>query len=224
MKHYFCTKSTLMDLIFKGIITGLILSIMVGPVFFVLLETSIRKGIKAAVFFDLGVLFNDILYILIAYFFYQQVSTIMEHEDTSFLQGVGGVLFVLYGVYYLVWKKVDAQDLDTSFGGKQNTKGYILLFIKGFLLNLANPMVVFYWFSVMTIAYGDSSLDRNTAIIVFVSVIVITFFSIDFLKILGAKKLRPLLDPRRLSFLNKFIGLVFIAFGTFLVFRGIIGY
>lgn len=213
-----------MDLIFKGIITGLILSIMVGPVFFVLLETSIRKGIKAAVFFDLGVLFNDILYILIAYFFYQQVSTIMEHEDTSFLQGVGGVLFVLYGVYYLVWKKVDAQDLDTSFGGKQNTKGYILLFIKGFLLNLANPMVVFYWFSVMTIAYGDSSLDRNTAIIVFVSVIVITFFSIDFLKILGAKKLRPLLDPRRLRFLNKFIGLVFIAFGAFLVFRGIIGY
>ena len=213
-----------MDLIFKGIITGLILSIMVGPVFFVLLETSIRKGIKAAVFFDLGVLFNDILYILIAYFFYQQVSTIMEHEDTSFLQGVGGVLFVLYGVYYLVWKKVDAQDLDTSFGGKQNTKGYILLFIKGFLLNLANPMVVFYWFSVMTIAYGDSSLDRNTAIIVFVSVIVITFFSIDFLKILGAKKLRPLLDPRRLGFLNKFIGLVFIAFGAFLVFRGIIGY
>ena len=213
-----------MDLIFKGIITGLILSIMVGPVFFVLLETSIRKGIKAAVFFDLGVLFNDILYILIAYFFYQQVSTIMEHEDTSFLQGVGGVLFVLYGVYYLVWKKVDAQDLDTSFGGKQNTKGYILLFIKGFLLNLANPMVVFYWFSVMTIAYGDSSWDRNTAIIVFVSVIVITFFSIDFLKILGAKKLRPLLDPRRLSLLNKFIGLVFIAFGAFLVFRGIIGY
>ena len=213
-----------MDLIFKGIITGLILSIMVGPVFFVLLETSIRKGIKAAVFFDLGVLFNDILYILIAYFFYQQVSTIMEHEDTSFLQGVGGVLFVLYGVYYLVWKKVDAQDLDTSFGGKQNTKGYILLFIKGFLLNLANPMVVFYWFSVMTIAYGDSSWDRNTAIIVFVSVIVITFFSIDFLKILGAKKLRPLLDPRRLGFLNKFIGLVFIAFGAFLVFRGIIGY
>lgn len=213
-----------MDLIFKGIITGLILSIMVGPVFFVLLETSIRKGIKAAVFFDLGVLFNDILYILIAYFFYQQVSTIMEHEDTSFLQGVGGVLFVLYGVYYLVWKKVDAQDLDTSFGGKQNTKGYILLFIKGFLLNLANPMVVFYWFSVMTIAYGDSSWDRNTAIIVFVSVIVITFFSIDFLKILGAKKLRPLLDPRRLRFLNKFIGLVFIAFGAFLVFRGIIGY
>ena len=82
-----------MDLIFKGIITGLILSIMVGPVFFVLLETSIRKGIKAAVFFDLGVLFNDILYILIAYFFYQQVSTIMEHEDTSFLQGVGGGAF-----------------------------------------------------------------------------------------------------------------------------------
>ena len=56
-----------MDLILKGIVTGFILSIMIGPVFFVLLEISIRKGVKAGIAFDIGVLVNDFLYILIAY-------------------------------------------------------------------------------------------------------------------------------------------------------------
>ena len=63
-----------MNLILKGIVTGFILSIMIGPVFFVLLETSIRKGIRAAIAFNIGVLLNDILYILIAYVFYSQVA------------------------------------------------------------------------------------------------------------------------------------------------------
>jgi threonine/homoserine/homoserine lactone efflux protein len=213
-----------MDLIFKGIITGLILSIMIGPVFFVLLETSIRKGIKAAIFFDLGVLINDVVYILIAFFFYQQVSTVLEHEDTTLLQIVGGALFLAYGAYYFLWKKVDAQDLTTTVGGSHSAKSYILLFIKGFLLNLANPMVVFYWFSVMTLADGGATMDRNTAVVIFVAVILFTFFSIDLLKIMGAKKLRPLLNARRLRFLNKFIGIVFIVFGVALAARGILGY
>ena len=85
-------------------------------------------------------------------------------------------------------------------------------------------MVVFYWFSVMTIADGGASMDRNTAVIVFVTTILVTFFSIDLLKIMGAKKLRPLLNAKRLNFLNKFIGMVFIVFGAALAVRGVLGY
>lgn len=212
-----------MDLILKGIITGLILSIMIGPVFFVLLETSIRKGIKSAIFFDLGVLLNDIVYILIAFFFYQQVAGLLEKEDTTLLQIAGGSLFLIYGAYYFFWKKTDAHDLHTSVSKGGSAKGYILLFIKGFLLNLANPMVVFYWFSVMTLA-DNGEMDRTTAVMIFVSTILITFFSVDLLKIIGAKKLRPLLNASRLRFLNKFIGLVFMVFGVALIVRGILGY
>ena len=35
---------------------GFLLAFAVGPVFFTLIETSITKGFKAAVFFDLGAL------------------------------------------------------------------------------------------------------------------------------------------------------------------------
>ena len=34
---------------------------MIGPVFFLLLETSIRKGVRAALAFDCGVLLSDLI-------------------------------------------------------------------------------------------------------------------------------------------------------------------
>ena len=64
----------MVELILKGVLTGFILSIMIGPVFFVLLETSIRKGVRAALAFDLGVLLSDLIYVLIAFIFSSEIN------------------------------------------------------------------------------------------------------------------------------------------------------
>ena len=47
---------------------GFILAFAIGPIFFTLIETSITKGFKAGVFFDLGALSADLVFITIAYF------------------------------------------------------------------------------------------------------------------------------------------------------------
>lgn len=211
-----------MDLILKGIVTGFILSIMIGPVFFVLLETSITRGIKAAVAFDLGVLVNDLLYILIAFFFYNEIADLSKGNDNSVLKLVGGGLFIVYGIYNFNKKvketRVDAIDVAES------KWGYVLLGLKGFLLNLANPMVVFYWFSVMTLG-AENTPDGSSkySMIVFLGTILITFFSFDLLKIIGAKKLRPLVTKNLLKGLNRLIGIVFVGFGVVLIVQAILG-
>jgi threonine/homoserine/homoserine lactone efflux protein len=46
---------------------GIILSFMIGPVFFILLETSIIKGFRAALVFDLGVVLVMCFFIAVAY-------------------------------------------------------------------------------------------------------------------------------------------------------------
>lgn len=212
-----------MDLIFKGIITGFILSIMIGPVFFVLLETSIRRGVKAAIAFDIGVLLNDIVYILIAYIFYNQVAELSEGEDNSILRLIGGGLFLLYGVTNF-FKKVKETKMEGLFKEDTSTRDLILLALKGFLLNLANPLVVFYWFSVMTLGAQDVAESGSFGtMIMFISSILITFFAIDILKILGAKKLRPLVTRKVLIGLNRVIGIVFVTFGVILIIQGLIG-
>lgn len=211
-----------MEIIIKGFLTGCVLSIMIGPVFFVLLETSIKRGVKAAVAFDLGVLLNDIVYIFVAYVFYNQVAELSHGENNSLVRIIGGSLFCVYGVFNF-FKKVGDSAVDDIFNLNVRKRDYLLLVVKGFLLNLANPLVVFYWFSVMTLGagYSDGPDDRYR-LIVFFTTILATFFSIDFLKIIGAKQLQPLVTQRRLVMLNRLIGIIFVASGIFLITHGII--
>lgn len=209
-----------MDLLLKGVATGLLLSIMVGPVFFVLLETSIRKGVKAALAIDLGVFLSDVVYIIIAFVFFQQVSDLAEGSDNSVLRLVGGILFLVYGVYTF-FKKVKKSNATKEFEAVPNAAGYIMLALKGFLLNLMNPLVVFYWFSVMTLGVEEGEY-RDSSMILFLTYILVTFFSIDFLKILGAKRLRSLVTNRVLMGLNRMVGIVFVGFGLVLVVQGIV--
>lgn len=208
-----------MDLLLKGLVTGFILSIMIGPVFFVLLETSIRKGVKAAVALDFGVLVSDLVYILIAYVFYKEVADLSEGQDSAILRLVGGGIFTIYGVINF-FKKVKAHKFDAEFMPTSTRRDYLLLGFKGFLLNFANPLVVFYWFSVMTLGAEDTGGTDNWEMLFFLSTIILTFFGIDLLKIIGAKRLRPLVTHGVLVGLNRLIGIVFLGFGIFLILQG----
>lgn len=210
-----------MDLILKGIVTGFILSIMVGPVFFVLLETSIRKGVKAAIAMDIGVLISDVIYIIIAFVFYSQVAELSKGHDNSLLRLIGGTLFLAYGIYNF-FKKVQETKVNTKLQVNPSAAGYVILGIKGLLLNLMNPLVIFYWFSVMTLGTGDTD-DSNVKMVLYLICILITFFSIDLLKIFGAKKLRPLVTTKVLRALNRLIGIIFVGFAVVLIAQGIVG-
>ncbi|MEY3199179.1 MAG: hypothetical protein RJA13_1137 [Bacteroidota bacterium] len=211
----------MIDLTIKGIVTGFILSIMIGPVFFVLLETSIRKGARAALALDLGVLLSDLVYILIAYVFYSEVAALNSGEKSGLLKIIGGSLFMLFA-FITFFKKVKEIKVDAVGKVVQKPSDYVMLSLKGFLLNLANPMVIFYWFSVMTLAEKNTNAPDNQegSIFFFILVLLITFFSFDLLKIFGAKKLRPLVTYKVLVTLNRLIGIVFFGFGIFLIIKG----
>jgi threonine/homoserine/homoserine lactone efflux protein len=194
---------------------------MIGPVFFVLLETSIRRGVRAALAFDLGVLLSDVVYILIAFVFYAEVSELAAGKNQMILKIVGGVLFLGYGV--ATWfKKPKEMKVDEVGRVIQSMGDYAMLTLKGFLLNIANPLVIFYWFSVMTLGSKSSSEGgpQHASILFFLLIILITFFSFDLLKIFGAKKLRPLVTDKLLVALNHLIGIVFAIFGIVLLVQG----
>jgi threonine/homoserine/homoserine lactone efflux protein len=214
----------LFDLILKGIITGFILSVMIGPVFFVLLETSIRKGIRAGVAFDFGVFVSDVIYILIAFLFYNEVKLLAEGQSREIAKGIGGVLFIVYGSITFFKTPKNVQLTTSKEREPSDWKEYRMLCLKGFLLNLANPLVIFYWFSVLSL--GDANKvegwETRSVLLVFICIILMTFFSIDTLKILGAKQLRPFITDKLLKALNQLIGIVFMVFGVVLLVQGLL--
>ncbi len=210
------------QLILKGIGTGLILSVMLGPAFFLLIETSIKKGIRAAVSFDAGVLTSDIIYIFIAYVFIQQVEAISHGDNNALFRAGGGLLLMIYG-YFTYAKKIS--DIKTNKNKKVSieTNDYWMLYVKGLLLNLINPLIVFYWFSVMAFGHsGSNNVVSQFEMVVYIFAVLATFGAIDLLKIIGAKKLRPFLTAKLLGSLNKITGAILVAFGLFLVINSIV--
>lgn len=212
----------MLDILLKGILTGFILSIMIGPVFFLLLETSIRKGIRAAIAFDIGVFLSDFIYIIIALIFYSEVSKITSGEYGHIISIVGGIILMIFGLVTLLKKpKEDKKEADKQLNNQK--KDMILLGLKGFLLNFANPGVIFYWITVIALG-ADGKKNANEAIdestYWYILIIMVTFFSIDMLKIFGAKKLRPFITENVLVGLNRLIGLIIIGTGVLLVIKG----
>ena len=195
---------------------------MIGPVFFLLLETSIRKGIRAAIAFDIGVFLSDFIYIIIALIFYSEVSKITSGEYGHIISIVGGIILMIFGLVTLFKKpKEDKKEAEKQLN--KQTKDMILLGLNGFLLNFANPGVIFYWITVIALGADgkknpDEAIDESTYW--YILIIMVTFFSVDMLKIFGAKKLRPFITENVLVGLNRLIGLIIIGTGVLLVIKG----
>jgi len=217
-----------MDYIFQAIGIGFILSIMIGPVFFVLLEISITKGFKAALIFDLGVLLSDLFYIVISKFFAYQLRGLSDFKNNLALSILGGSLFFVYGVYNLFFKKIklvpitlDKELLDDHHNSKSSTaRDNTMLVLKGFTLNLLNPGVVIYWLAIIAKGFDlVSKYESDLHIMIFLFVILLTYFGIDSLKAYVANKLKPLVTTGLLKGLNWLIGIVFMGTGVFLILR-----
>jgi threonine/homoserine/homoserine lactone efflux protein len=210
-------------LIFDGIIAGLILSIMLGPAFFILMEVTIRRGVRAGLAFDVGIFISDVLYILIAFLFYAQVAKFMTGENQGIIQILVGIIFLFLGtVTYL--KKPKPVKVDEVGKVIHSSKDYFLLALKGFVLNMANPLIILYWFIVITEAAKHALLTDSwkMSLFIYLCVILAVFFSIDVVKILIAKKLRSIITPRILEALNQFIGVIFLLFGVVLIAKGVL--
>jgi threonine/homoserine/homoserine lactone efflux protein len=94
-----------------------------------------------------------------------------------------------------------------------------MLVVKGFTLNLLNPGVVIYWLAIIAKGFDlVSKYESDLHIMVFLFVILITYFGIDSLKAYVANKLKPLVTTGLLKGLNWLIGIVFMGTGVLLEF------
>ncbi|WP_034042415.1 LysE family translocator [Wocania ichthyoenteri] len=204
------------DDILAAIPFGFILAFTIGPVFFVLLETSATKGFKSALIFDCGVMLADILFIVIAFY---STNRLLEKvkDDPSFLI-FGGVLLVTYGIISFVKTSKSFREIVREYHKIEIKKGYGKLFLKGFLLNFINIGVLLGWVAFIVLA--NSLTESKDGVVVFLSTILIVYFLVDLVKIVIAKKLKNKLTPRLIFKTKKIVALVILGFGILLLVQG----
>ncbi|MFD2517356.1 LysE family translocator [Salinimicrobium flavum] len=205
--------------ILAAIPLGFFLAFLLGPVFFVLLETAAIKGFRAALSFDAGVIFADIIFLIIAYLSTTKLLNSIKDDPSLFIFG-GGIL-VTYGIIQFIQTKPVLQHEEVPEIQKLNKRDYLGLAAKGFLLNFINIGVLGFWLGLIIVFGPQMEMETNRISIFFGSVLG-TYLVVDIFKILAAKKLNRKLTPTRIYRVKKGISIILMVFGIFLVGQGLV--
>ncbi|TRX40378.1 LysE family translocator [Flavobacterium restrictum] len=203
--------------ILSGIPWGIFLSFMIGPVFFILIETSITKGFRAALVFDLGVILGDIVFISIAYLGSYRLIQSLKDKPALFI--FGGIVMLSYGIIsFIKLKKVDNLP-DDVLNNEILKKNYGSLLVKGFFLNIINIGVLGFWLAII-ISMGPKLDMKTSRMMTFFITVILSYLLVDCIKIVLAKKLKTKMTPTNILKIKKGISIVLMIFGVVLITQG----
>ena len=197
------------------ITVGFFTAFIMGPVFWVLLETSITKGFKAAVAFDLGVMFADVCFIGVCY-----LGSFQLLEDDQNKQGLfvlGGTILLLYGLFSWINRNKKSKDQPEIQESKEN---YFGLAAKGFAINILNVGVFIFWGGV-TIVSSPASGKSFTNFVLFFSIVLLSYFITDLLKISVANRFKSILTGKGIVIVNSIVSFILIVSGVVLILKGV---
>lgn len=202
--------------ILKAIPIGFGLAFMIGPVFFMLIQTSVLKGARAAIVFDVGVILADVVFILFAY--YGSHQFLNEIKDDPNLFFLGGIILCIYGLG-MYFKKSSKASLSTAEFNIPEKNNYLGLFIKGFFLNFINVGVLAFWL-IMVIGIGPSLNMDEQRIFWFFTAILCSYFITDVGKIVLAKQLKNKLTQPVIAKIKRAMAIILIICGAILITKG----
>ena len=140
----------------KGLMTGLILQVAIGPVFFYIINQSLGRSPIYGLASVMAVTLVDFFYIALAIL---GVGRLLENEETKKQLGLLGAIvlmtFGLYMLYQLMFITTNTQDGETM-----NT--LFSSFISAFILTIGSPLTIVFWTSVFAtraIEYNLSKID-----------------------------------------------------------------
>ncbi|MCY7408993.1 MAG: LysE family translocator [Chitinophagales bacterium] len=206
---------TIFELIYKGALLGLITAFSFGPIFFSIIETSIRKGVYFSVFIALGVLLSDAAIITLS--FLSIARFIQDPQIKNIIGAAGGILLVGFGIYHFIKPIPHPKTIEVHEGRKD----YLLYLFKGFVINTINPFSFIYWLSAVSIVIVDPDYTEPERILFFIAAILCNFF-FDISKAVLASKLKHLMTHRTMTIVSKCVGVGIAFFGVQLLLKTVI--
>lgn len=218
------TYNVMFQAIISGFILGLTIAVILGSAFFSLIQTSISKGFRTAMFMAIGLSLSDITLILLSFF---GISQLISGDKYRVVFGImGGLILLIYGVFTFRKKNAFAEINETDMDEdkkymKIKAPRPVLYVIKGYFLSLFNPFVLIFWMGIM--GYMTAEYKSNTErLSVFFATTLITVFATDLLKCYLANQLKRFLKTSVLSFINHMVGIILFAFGVYLIIKTLI--
>lgn len=199
--------------ILKSLLIGLITSVTLGPMGFVIIQRALSKGFKSGLASALGFIFVDIIYALIAVFSVSFLVNIIEDYNNE-LQLFGGIIVVLIGI------GLNRSNPIKNLRKKTTSKRDLLKdFVSVFFMTLPNPSAYITFtafFATFNLVQNEHLFTDKLLMItfLFIGMLIAWFVFIYFLV-----KNRHRIGIRQLVLINNIISYVIIAAGV-----GILGH
>jgi threonine/homoserine/homoserine lactone efflux protein len=204
-----------MDALGSGILLGLTLSILTGPILFTLIQTSIEEGFRAGIVVASGIWLSDVLFVICAYFGISYITEIIHWQGFNLGMGiVGGLILIGIGLSLALVKPPAVGDLE-KFGIRYSS--YFKLWTTGFVINTANPFTFVFWF-ITTTAFVADFKEPNSDVFFYTGILSMIILT-DALKVGMAKQIQKKMKPEFLGKLRKVAGIALVVFGVILMIR-----
>ncbi len=202
-----------MEVIANGVLYGIVLAFLVGPVFFTILQTSVERGFGSGALVAVGVSLSDAFYISVTYLGLYHIFD--RGNFREYLAYFGGGVMLMFGIYYLFIKNRRMRQVEAH---EIRIKNPWRLIGKGFVINGLSPMVLIFWLGTVGLATTKMGYSSPTQAVPFFTAIVSTVFLTDVLKAKLADQLRRIVTIKFIRNLNVVLGFVLLIFGIKLIY------
>ena len=193
-------------IIINALIFGAIVAVLIGPVFFTLIQTSLEKGLDKAILVAVGITLSDIIYILLAHL---GVSQFLDNSGYKEWIGVfGGIVLIIFGIVNFIKPAKSIQPSSADI----EVKGFFRYIFKGLAINGISPFVLVFWLGAMSAATAEYGYTGSDLLLFFGLIVAIVFIT-DVTKAYLANRLRKFLTIKFLKRLNIAVGITLILFG-----------
>jgi L-lysine exporter family protein LysE/ArgO len=191
----------MLEALFLGLITGLVLCWTFGTVFFALLQNSVDNGYKSGFKIAFGVVVCDLLMVVFALFGTSYLPQVPGFD--LILTAIGVVFLAVIGVANLMRGAPRLAYPQTRFGN------FVYYFSTGFLLNGLNPVNFITWVTLTAYLRNSLHYDINEQMI-FLGGSLVGIFATQSGLALSAHRLKNLFTPRVVVIFNRITGIVFL--------------
>jgi len=126
--------------VFKnGLLTGLVLQLAIGPVFFFIVNLTLQKTLYDGFAGVLGVTLVDYFYITLAIF---GVGKLLEHKKIKKAFGIiSSIILIIFGI--LIMKGLSGESISTN--ADTNSPTLLSSFTSVFFLTISSPMTIVFF-------------------------------------------------------------------------------
>ena len=199
----------ILDLVFKGILIGMLASAPMGPVGVLCVQRTLNKGRWYGFVTGVGAAVSDIIYAAITGLGMSFVMDLVTNERNKFwLQIAGSLVLLAFGIY--CWKSNPTKRMHVS--GKQ--KGSLVYNgVTAFWVTFFNPLIIFLFMAVfaqLASVVPNHPVEMSVGYLSIVAGALLWWFGLTWL----IDKIRGKFDTNGIVIINKVIGSVVIIFSV----------